>query len=184
MGTPYDLLLTVALPNHYFQKIARQQAKQAIIPTVILLFLLIPFVWVVARRTAKPLLILKDEANSIRHFNFATFPRTRSRILEIDELAEAMMRTKQTICEFMSIGKAMAAKGRFDPLLTTILNKTIQAVSAHGGILYLLKKKWGNGTYGTRSRFLGPNPCGIVAGVFIASSPRVEPCGPRFAPGG
>lgn len=140
MGAQYDLFLTVALPNHHFQKIARQQAKQAIIPTVILLFLLIPLVWLVARRTAKPLLILKDEANSIRHFNFATFPRTRSRILEIDELAEAMMRTKQTICEFMSIGKAMGAKGRFDPLLTTILKETIQAVGANGGILYLLKK--------------------------------------------
>lgn len=136
-GNHHPLYLALLLPDSTFAQAARTRALSAIGPALIALLFMFPGIWLVARHTAKPLLRLKEQVQAIRRFDFSGNERPHSRIQEIDDLAEALTRTKQTIREFMSIGKALSAEHHFDPLITTILQETLKAVGAHGGVMYL-----------------------------------------------
>ncbi len=93
-----------------------------------------------ARRTTRPLHSLKNEVRAIQRFDFDSQNAPNSHIQEIDELSEALLKTRRTIREFMSIGRALAEERDFDSLMKTILRRSINTLQAQGGILYLREK--------------------------------------------
>jgi HD-GYP domain len=136
-GSKYPLYLSLLLPLDTLYLPARNNALTGAIVTVFFLLLMLPFVWYVAKQTAKPLLTLKKDIESIRNFDFEKKFPTHSHISEIKELTEAMNSMRFTIHNFISIDNALTAEHKFDSLLTLILNETLKAVAANGGIIYL-----------------------------------------------
>lgn len=93
-----------------------------------MLLIMLPCVWYVAKHTARPLSALKQSIEAIRNFDFEEEIKPLSRILEINELADAMTSMRLTIHNFISIDKALVAEHKFDPLLTRILQETLKVV--------------------------------------------------------
>ncbi|WP_429155043.1 HD domain-containing phosphohydrolase [Aeromonas media] len=138
-GSPFYLALLV--PTDELTAPARHDALRNLVWALTGLLLLLPVIWLVARRTATPLLALTQEAERIQHFDFGESERPDSAIREIDDLARAMSSMRLTLGNFMNMGLALAAEHRFDSLLSRILHETVAAAQAEGGCLYLAQEK-------------------------------------------
>ncbi|MCO4204251.1 HD domain-containing phosphohydrolase [Aeromonas taiwanensis] len=138
-GSPFYLALLV--PAKVLTAPARQDALHNLAWAFAGLLLLLPVIWLVARRTATPLLALTAEAERIQQFDFGQSKEPGSAIREIDDLARAMSSMRLTLGNFMSMGRALTAEHRFDSLLSRILHETVSAAQAEGGALYLAQKK-------------------------------------------
>jgi HD-GYP domain-containing protein (c-di-GMP phosphodiesterase class II) len=138
-GSPFYIALLV--PTEVLAAQARQEALRNLAWALAGLLLLLPIIWLAARRTASPLLALTQEAARIQHFDFSDSQGPSSAIQEIDDLARAMSGMRLTLGNFMSMGRALAAERRFDSLLSRILHETVAAAQAEGGCLYLAQDK-------------------------------------------
>ncbi|MGY6038321.1 HD domain-containing phosphohydrolase [Aeromonas sp. AE23HZ002T15] len=138
-GSPFYIALLV--PTEALAAQARQEALQNLIWALAGLLLLLPIIWLVARRTAAPLLALTREAERIQHFDFSERKEPDSPIREIDDLARTMSGMRLTLGNFMNMGRALSAERRFDSLLNRILHETVAAAQAEGGCLYLAQEK-------------------------------------------
>ncbi|MGL5814150.1 MAG: HD domain-containing phosphohydrolase [Aeromonas sp.] len=138
-GSPFYIALLV--PTEALAAQARQEALQNLIWALAGLLLLLPIIWLVARRTAAPLLALTREAERIQHFDFSGRKEPDSPIREIDDLARTMSGMRLTLGNFMNMGRALSAERRFDSLLNRILHETVAAAQAEGGCLYLAQEK-------------------------------------------
>ncbi|GAA4500960.1 HD domain-containing phosphohydrolase [Pseudaeromonas paramecii] len=116
---------------------ALSQARHNLLISALVMLLMLPSVWWLARRTARPLIDLTREADAIRRFDFNDRPLKTSRIKEIADLTRAMVRMKHTIGNFRSIGQALHGEHHFPLLLTRILQESSNLVKAQGVLLYL-----------------------------------------------
>ncbi|HHQ4778314.1 TPA: HD domain-containing phosphohydrolase [Aeromonas veronii] len=137
--TPFYIALLVSADLLYQQ--ARNEALVNVAWALGSLLLLLPVIWLVSRRTATPLLALTREAERIQRFDFGEGQVPESAIREIDDLARTMSGMRQTLGNFMNMGRALAAEHRVDSLLSRILHETIAAVQAKGGCLYLAQQQ-------------------------------------------
>lgn len=136
-GTGPKIYLAQLQPTNVIRLAALSEALSGLVPALLAMLFLFPCVWFVAKRTTNPLLLLKKEMDAIRHFNFSDRTPPHSYIQEINDLIETMASMKQTIREFMTLGKALAAEHRFEPLMTAILQEALKVAGAQGGIMYL-----------------------------------------------
>ena len=138
-GSPFYIALL--MPANVLTQQARHEALVNLAWALAGLLLLLPVIWLVARRTAAPLLALTREAERIQHFDFDESEWPDSSIREIDDLARTMSGMRLTLGNFMNMGRALAAERRFDSLLNRILHETVAAAQAEGGGLYLAQDK-------------------------------------------
>ncbi len=137
LGEESPFYLALLVPTEVLTAPARQDALHNLAWALAGLLLLLPVIWLAARRTAAPLLVLTGEAERIQHFDFGESPGPDSAIREIDDLARAMSSMRLTLGNFMNMGRALAAEHRFDSLLSRILHETVAAAQAEGGCLFL-----------------------------------------------
>ena len=116
---------------------ALTQARHNLLLSALVMLLMLPSVWWLARRTARPLIALTQEAEAIRRFDFNDRPLKSSHIKEIADLTRAMGRMKRTIGNFRAIGQALHGEHHFPLLLTHILQESSNLVQAQGVLLYL-----------------------------------------------
>lgn len=140
-GSEHTYYLSLLLPTDSLYAPARNNALESTYVTLFMLLIMLPCVWYVAKHTARPLSALKQSIEAIRNFDFEEEIKPLSRILEINELADAMTSMRLTIHNFISIDKALVAEHKFDPLLTRILQETLKVVAASGGVIYLRQDK-------------------------------------------
>ncbi|XZG71124.1 HD domain-containing phosphohydrolase [Chitinibacteraceae bacterium HSL-7] len=131
------LYLAMAIPDDELFAEAIALRNTSVMITLLLIVLAVPLTWALARAVSKSLRQLLTEADAIRHFNFDAPVRLSTNITEVDELAQTMGRMKETIRRFLDITHAVAAEERFEALLPMLLQETIAAAGARGGILYL-----------------------------------------------
>lgn len=141
LGEESPFYLALLVPTEVLTAPARQDALHNLAWALAGLLLLLPVIWLAARRTATPLLALTQEAERIQHFDFGESEGPDSAIREIDDLARAMSSMRLTLGNFMNMGRALTAEHRFDSLLNRILHETVAAAQAEGGCLYLAKEK-------------------------------------------
>lgn len=141
LGEASPFYIALLIPTEVLTSQARHQALHNLAWALLGLLLLLPIIWLVARRTAAPLLALTQEAARIQHFDFSDSQGPDSAIREIDDLARTMSGMRLTLGNFMSMGRALAAERRFDSLLSRILHETVAAAQAEGGCLYLAQDK-------------------------------------------
>ncbi len=140
-GSGHLYYLSFLLPADTLYAPARKNALESTYTLTFILLIMLPGIWYVAKRTTRPLSVLRREIDAIRNFDFEGEREFSSRILEISDLADAMTGMRQTMRNFISIDKALGAEHKFDPLLTRILQETLKAIAASGGIIYLKQDK-------------------------------------------
>lgn len=130
--------LAMAVPDSELMAEARQISRDSVISTTIVFLLVLPIGIVMARRVSKDLGKLAEEAEAVRRFDFSKPVAVASVVKEVDDLAGTIGLMKQTIRRFLDITSAVAAEGNFDRLLLRLLDETVAAANASGGLLYLV----------------------------------------------
>ncbi|MDG9924737.1 MULTISPECIES: HD domain-containing phosphohydrolase [unclassified Pseudomonas] len=136
-GGPNGLRLALLAPEEELLADAYRIRWQGAMLTLTILLLCIPLGWLMSRILVKPLRALVTEAEAIRSFNFAHPASGRSPVLEIDQLAVAMGKMKDTLSSFLDITASLSAETRFDALLRRVLKETVDLSEASAGLLYL-----------------------------------------------
>ncbi len=80
---------------------------------------------------------LAREAEEIRHFRLSKPLTTRSRILEVDELAGTMGMMKSSIQQFFEISRALSAEKDAKRLMEMILREACKVSRADGGVILI-----------------------------------------------
>jgi HD-GYP domain-containing protein (c-di-GMP phosphodiesterase class II) len=131
------LHLVMAVPTDELLAEAYRQRNLAImVACTIVVFSLLVVTWA-ARRVSTPIRLLADEAGKVQRFDFAEPVSLRSRIIEVDDLAQAMDGMKSTIRRFLTISDAVSSERNFERLLPLLLDETLAAAGASAGVLYL-----------------------------------------------
>lgn len=136
-GGPNGLRLALLAPEEELLAEAYRIRWQGAVLTIVILLLCIPLGWLMSRLLVRPLRALVDEAEAIRSFNFTYPVSARSPVLEIDQLAVAMGKMRDTISSFLDITASLSAETRFDALLKRVLKETVDLSEASAGLLYL-----------------------------------------------
>ncbi|WP_252273043.1 HD domain-containing phosphohydrolase [Pseudomonas subflava] len=136
-GGPNGLRLALLAPEQELLADAYRIRWQGAMLTLAILLLCIPLGWLMSRILVKPLRALVSEAEAIRSFDFSHPASGRSAVLEIDQLAVAMGRMKDTLAGFLEITASLSAETRFDPLLRRVLKETVDLSEADAGLLFL-----------------------------------------------
>jgi HD-GYP domain-containing protein (c-di-GMP phosphodiesterase class II) len=136
-GGPNGLRLALLAPEEELLAEAYRIRWQGAVLTLTILLLCIPLGWLMSRILVRPLRALVTEAEAIRSFNFAHPASGRSPVLEIDQLAVAMGKMKDTLSSFLDITASLSAETRFDALLRRVLKETVDLSEASAGLLYL-----------------------------------------------
>src|SRR5690606_35031979 len=74
---------------------------------------------------------------AISSFDFSHPASGRSPVLEVDQLAVAMGKMKDTLSSFLDITASLSAETRFDALLRRVLKETVDLSEASAGLLFL-----------------------------------------------
>ncbi|MFG0380546.1 HD domain-containing phosphohydrolase [Pseudomonas sp. zbq_18] len=136
-GGPNGLRLALLAPEEELLADAYRIRWQGAVLTIAILLLCVPLGWLMSRVLVKPLRALVDEAEAIRSFNFNHPASGRSPVLEVDQLAVAMAKMKDTLSGFLDITASLSAETRFDALLRRVLRETVELSEASCGLLYL-----------------------------------------------
>jgi HD-GYP domain-containing protein (c-di-GMP phosphodiesterase class II) len=136
-GGPNGLRLALLAPEDELLADAYRLRWQGGMITLGILLLCIPLGWMLSRVLVRPLRALVEEAEAIRSFNFDYPASGRSPVLEVDQLAVAMTKMKNTIASFLDIAASLSAETRFDALLRRVLRETVGLSGASGGLIYL-----------------------------------------------
>jgi HD-GYP domain-containing protein (c-di-GMP phosphodiesterase class II) len=131
------LYLMAAIPSRELFATALKIRSTSLWVALLIILLAMPLIWLATRQISLSLRKLVDEADAIRHFEFAEPIRLQSRIIEVDRLAETMGVMKSTIRKFIDISHAVAAETNFDRLLPMLLRETMGAAEAQAGVLFL-----------------------------------------------
>lgn len=138
MGGPKGLRLAILAPEDELLADAYRMRWISAVITLGILLLCIPLGWALSRLLVKPLRGLVNDAEAIRRFDFKYPASGSSPVLEIDLLAVAMARMKETIFSFLEITASLSAETRFESLLERVLEETAGISQAHAGLIYLL----------------------------------------------
>lgn len=128
IATPLDELLAEA----------NRIRNRAMVMTALIVLLAVPLTWWISHLISRQLRGLTAEAKLIQEFRFEESQPARSSILEIDLLGRSMEKMKLTIHKFLDISAMLAAEQRFERLLERVLEETISAATASGGVVFLL----------------------------------------------
>lgn len=131
------LYLLTAIPDSELLAAASAMIRRSALATLLILLMAIPVIWLLARNISGSIRALVREAENIRHFEFTQPIDNPSLIQEVDELGRTMDSMKRTIRRFLDISLNVAAEEDFDRLLPRLLDETMQAADADGGVLYL-----------------------------------------------
>lgn len=137
MGGPKGLRLAILAPEDELLADAHRVRWISAVITLGILLLCIPLGWALSRLLVRPLRSLVSEAEAIRRFDFKHPSSGNSPVLEIDLLAVAMARMKETIFSFLEITASLSAETRFENLLERVLEETAGISQAHAGLIYL-----------------------------------------------
>lgn len=131
--------IAIATPLDELLAEANRIRNRAMLVTVLIVLLAVPLTWWISHLISRQLRGLTAEARLIQAFRFEESQPARSSILEIDLLGRAMEQMKLTIHKFLDISAMLAAEQRFERLLERVLEETVSAATASGGVVFLLE---------------------------------------------
>jgi HD-GYP domain-containing protein (c-di-GMP phosphodiesterase class II) len=129
-----------AAPAEALQAVADSQANVTW-AALLLMFGATALIWIVAKRIATQLDILKKQAAVIRVFDFKTEIPLDTPIREIFGLGRAMRQMKDTIQKFMRVTIALSGERDFGKLLGRIIHEMRESLDGDGGVIYLYDDK-------------------------------------------
>jgi HD-GYP domain-containing protein (c-di-GMP phosphodiesterase class II)/HAMP domain-containing protein len=135
--TRHEIQLLVATPVDQLAAAAGMAGQRLVIATLLAILLAAPATWLVARRIAGQLDILKKQAAAIRLFDFKTEIPLDTPIREIFGLGRAMRQMKDTIQKFMRVSLALSGERDFEKLMGKVLHEMREVLDGNGGVIYL-----------------------------------------------
>lgn len=143
-GNTYQLI--IATPASYLTADANSIRNHSTFIAFILLMLSLPLVWYFSRKISKPLIRLRQDADSISNLYFEERALEHSIIEEVDELHKSMSKMKSTLKQFISMGNMLTAESNFSRQMQGLLNETTDIATMTGGIIFLSDKDEGTFT--------------------------------------
>ncbi|MBP7446570.1 MAG: cache domain-containing protein, partial [Zoogloea sp.] len=128
------LSLGVAIPDDELLTDARSIRDRAILATLLVILLALPFTYGAARLVSRPIRELAREAAAIRRFDFAGEVVTHSVVREVDDLARDLASMKGSVRRFLDIASVMAEEPDFERLLPRLVDETVGVVGARAGV--------------------------------------------------
>jgi HAMP domain-containing protein len=161
------LSLGVAIPDDELLTDARSIRDRAILATLLVILLALPFTYGAARLVSRPIRELAREAAAIRRFDFAGEVVTRSVVREVDDLARDLASMKGSVRRFLDIASVMAEEPDFERLLPRLVDETVGVVgpgpacSTWPGTMVTA---WMRPAFGTPTAQPAPGRCAARAG--------------------
>ncbi|WP_145524953.1 HD domain-containing phosphohydrolase [Yersinia vastinensis] len=140
-GNRYQLV--IATPASYLTADANSIRNHSTFIAFILLMLSLPIVWYFSRKISKPLIRLRQDADSISNLYFEERELEHSVIEEVDELHKSMSKMKSTLKQFISMGNMLTAENNFFRQMQGLLSETTDIAAMTGGIIFLADKNEG-----------------------------------------
>ncbi|HTJ94273.1 MAG TPA: cache domain-containing protein, partial [Pararobbsia sp.] len=135
---PWALRIAIAAPNDEILTHARHLLTTLAWIGVGLVVAVVLGIRATARAVSRPLEAIAQEAGAIHSFYFDEAPeRTRSSVVEIDTLSDAIRKARLTIQRFVEIGRALSAEHDPDRLMDRLLQETITITGAESGLILL-----------------------------------------------
>ncbi len=153
-GNVYQLV--IATPASYLTADANSIRNHSTFIAFILLMLGLPLVWYFSRKISKPLIRLRQDADSISNLYFEERELEHSVIEEVDELHKSMSKMKSTLKQFISMGNMLTTESNFHRQMQGLLSETTEIAAMTGGIIFLTDKDTGTFTP-TAFRWNGEN---------------------------
>ncbi len=146
--------LAVAAPTDDFTGYIKRMEARVFLFAVLALALVVPMVIWASRKVSRSLMLLSDEANKIRNFDFSDPEPFDSVIKEIHSLIEAfslmritirqrtdaLIATQKKLEKLVEQGIALAAERDIDKLVELTFLTAKELSNADGGILYLIQE--------------------------------------------
>jgi HD-GYP domain-containing protein (c-di-GMP phosphodiesterase class II)/HAMP domain-containing protein len=137
LGAGKPMWMISAIPDHELLLDARKMRSTVLLVTALVIVLVIPVVWLLARSVAQPLKDLAVEADAISKFDFSTSMTAGSVVKEVNQLSVAMEGMKLAIRRFLDISLVIAAEKDIERLLPVLLTEMMSAADADVAVLYL-----------------------------------------------
>ena len=132
-----NVFLATLIPHHELLAHVNQLRNRSLGLSAALLLVAIGLVLWVSRSISGSLRGLAREAEQIRRFKLETPMAARSRIIEVDELAETMSIMKSSLQRFFDISRALSAEKDQRRLLEMILREAGKVSNADGGAILM-----------------------------------------------
>lgn len=129
--------IVMAVPVEELMANATAIENQLKLNTALIVVLMLPVIWWIARSIAAQLNQLMEQAAAIRRFDFRTQGQLTTRIREVFGLGDAMQQMKDTIQKFLEVSTALASERNFDRLIQRVLQEVCEAAASDGGVIYL-----------------------------------------------
>jgi HD-GYP domain-containing protein (c-di-GMP phosphodiesterase class II)/HAMP domain-containing protein len=132
-----DVFLATMIPRAELLADVDRIRNQSVLIAFALLIIASGIVLAVSRGLSSSLRGLAREAEQIRRFKLARPMTVRSRIAEVDELANTMAVMKNSLQQFFAISKALSAERDYKKLLEMILREARAVAHADGGAILM-----------------------------------------------
>ena len=129
--------LATLIPHRELLANVERIRDQSVLISLVLLAVAVALVLVISRNLSGSLRRLAREAEQIRRFKLSTPMAARSRIAEVDELAETMGVMKSSLQRFFEISRALSAEKDRRRLLEMILREARKVSHADGGAILM-----------------------------------------------
>ena len=133
-----DVFLATLIPRSELLADVDRVRNQSVLMAIALLIIASGIVLAVSRGLSSSLRGLAREAEQIRHFKLGRPMTVRSRIAEVDELANTMGVMKHSLQQFFAISKALSAEKDYKKLLEMILREACAIAHADGGTILMV----------------------------------------------
>lgn len=138
-----ELFALLAIPEDEMFAGARRIVVDQLLVALLIFAVSVPFCLWLTRHSVKALRTLADETRALEAFDFVERQPLRSHIGEIDQLAVATDRMRQTMSDFLDTSVALGAERDVETLLETILGTVIETARAQGGAIYRARGEGG-----------------------------------------
>jgi HD-GYP domain-containing protein (c-di-GMP phosphodiesterase class II) len=136
---PQAVWLMIAIPIDELLTSARGALSRLGLVVIAVVALALAAGWLIAHVIASPMQALSREVADLANFNFDRGVTIRSRVVEVDDLAQAAQRTTATIRGFLGITRALNEETDLDRMLVQVLDQLVEATQSSAGAVYLLQ---------------------------------------------
>lgn len=130
--------LLVTIPADELLTGARAALSQLGLVAIVVVALALVAGWLLANAITGSMQALSGQVTALANFNFEHGVTIRSRVIEVDDLAQAAQRTTSTIRGFLGITRALNEETDLDRMLVEVLEQLVEATQSEAGAVYLL----------------------------------------------
>ncbi len=136
-----QLHLMVAMPDEDLTSSLRKDFIEQMIVAIILIFLLMILSWYIGTHVGNSVTSVSQRTKWLSNFDFAPRPRVQSRILEVQQLGDALDGMSSAIRSFLATLQTIGTESSLDRMLDDVLHQTVAATGCSFGAVYLLNEQ-------------------------------------------